>query len=230
MSKIYEALRKHGGQLGEDARGVSAGGEVTRAIEAFYPAVYRLIKEAGRGFVLHFVAASSGEGTSTLSSEFARIAAPSFDSGVLLVDADATKASTAARFGCPLNLGILDAVERDGNLEPALVHPSDGLHVGALSSRRPQSLPVKHMTALYERLRARYELTIFDCPAVFSDRYFELAADEVDGIVLVVEAEGSRPEIIRRAKMLIEESNGKLMGAILNRRQVYIPEFIYRFL
>jgi Mrp family chromosome partitioning ATPase len=230
MSKIYEALRRHAGQLGEETKGMPAHGDVTRAVEAIYPAVYRLIKEAGRGYVLHFVAASSGEGTSTLSSEFARVAARSFDSGVLLVDADGAKPSTAARFGCAANLGIVGAVDGDGDPGPALVRAADGLQVGALCGRQSQPLSVKRMRPLYELLRSRYELTIFDCPAVFSDRYFELAPDAADGIILVVEAERNRPEMIQRAKLLIDEIGGKLLGAILNRRQGYIPEFLYRFL
>jgi Mrp family chromosome partitioning ATPase len=228
MSKIYEALRRHGGQLGE---GMAPRGEVTRAIEAIYPAVYRLIKEKQGGFVLHFVAASEGEGTSTLSSEFARIAAPSFASGVLLVDADRAKLTTATKFGCPVDPGVLDALEQgEGNPERALARTADGLKIGALCGRQPQALSVQRMAPFYEQLRRRYELSVLDCPAVFSDRYFELAPDAADGIILVVEAERNRPEMIRRAKLLIDEIGGKILGAILNRRQGYIPDFLYRFL
>jgi len=86
------------------------------------------------------------------------------------------------------------------------------------------------MPPLYEQFRARYDLTIVDCPAVFSDRYFELSPEAADGVVLVVQAERSRTEIIRQAQTLIENAGGKLIGAILNRRHSYIPNFLYRLL
>jgi len=48
--------------------------------------------------------------------------------------------------------------------------------------------------------------------------------------VLVVQAERNRPEIIRQAQSLIQDAGGKFIGAILNRRHTYIPDFIYRLL
>jgi protein-tyrosine kinase len=253
MSKIYEALRRHDREISRPAqeplrdlpahelplqespvapRAIAPRAEITRALEPVYPAVYRLMKESGRGFILHFVSASPGEGTSTLSVEFARVAARDLDSKVLLVDADRVKPTTATGFGCPTNVGLIDTLQTGPALDLTMIRSPDNAHfqVGALCGRQSQPLSGKKVAALYEQLRARYQLTILDCPAVFSDRYFDLSPDAADGIVLIVQAERSRPEMIRRAKSLIENIGGKLVGAILNRRQVYIPDFIYRLL
>jgi hypothetical protein len=80
MSKIYEALRRHENKTAKALNALNADslrhsrGPIMRALESMYPIVYRLSKEAGHGVVLHFVAASAGEGASTLSNEFALIA------------------------------------------------------------------------------------------------------------------------------------------------------------
>jgi len=233
MSKIYEALRRHEKKASnlEDQQS-SSRGPLVRALESVYPIVFRLAKDAGHGLVLHFVAASSGEGTSTLSGEFARVAARVADSRVLLIDADRTQLTTAKNFRCPTDVGIFDQALAGSPLEESLVTASDNtqLRIGLLSGLRSPPLSRKAMPSFYEQLRAKYDLTIIDCPAVFSDRYFDLSPETADGIVLVVQAERTRPEIIRQAQTLIENSGGKLIGAILNRRQAYIPDFLYRLL
>ncbi len=235
MSKIYEALRRHETST---AKSAAAGekvnlprGPLVRALESVYPIVYRLAKETQHGLVVHFVASSPGEGASTLGSEFALIAARAADSRVLLIDADKTQLSTAMKFGCQTDTGILDQILAGSPFEDGLVTaPDSQLHIGVLSGPNSPPQSRKAMPALYEKLRARYDLTIVDCPAVFSDRYFELSPETADGVVLVVQAECNRPETLRQAQTLIENAGGKIIGAILNRRRTYIPDFIYRLL
>lgn len=233
MSKIYEALRQHEKNATRpEEQPSSLRGPLVRALESVYPMIYRLAKEAGHGLVLHFVAASPGEGTSTLSSEFARVAARFGDSRVLLLDADRTQLTTAINFSCPTDLGVFDQVQSGDLLEEMVVTGPDNarLQIGALFGQRSPALSRKAMPKLYAQLRAKYDVTIIDCPAVFSDRYFELSPEAVDGVVLVVQAERSRPEIIRQAQSLIVDAGGKLIGSILNRRHTYIPNFLYRLL
>jgi Mrp family chromosome partitioning ATPase len=232
MSKIYEALRRHEKHTTSMDDVPTSRGPMGRALESVYPNVYRLAKEAGHGLVLHFVASSAGEGASTLSSEFALVAARVADSRVLLVDADRSQLATAAKFGCSTELGIVDQVQTNGPLETRVIrdHNNTGLQIGVLCGQNSPPLSRKTMPALYEQLRANYDLTIIDCPAIFSDRYFELCPEAADGVVLVVQAERSRPEIIRQAQALVENAGGRFIGSILNRRHTYIPDWLYRLL
>ena len=50
----------------------------------------------------------------------------------------------------------------------------------------------------------------------------------MDGIVLVVQCERTKREIVQRALGMIGQFNGKVLGIVLNRKKYYIPEFIYR--
>jgi Mrp family chromosome partitioning ATPase len=235
MSKIYEALRRHdSAATGSPVLAKESNlprGPLVRALESVYPVVYRLAQDSGHGFVVHFVAASTGEGASTLSREFALIAARVADSKVVLIDADKTQLTNATNFGCETDVGILDQIQDGKPLEEKLMTVSGTqLRLGVLCGENSPPLSRKAMPALYEQCRAQYDMTIIDCPAVFSDRYFELSPEAADGVVLVVQAERNRPETIRQAQSLIERAGGKFVGAILNRRHTYIPDFIYRLL
>jgi Mrp family chromosome partitioning ATPase len=233
MSKIYEALRRHEKRdAGAERLATPSRGALARALEPIYPVIYRVAQEAGHGVVLHFVAASPGEGTSTLSGEFSRVAARLGDSGALLIDADRKQLSTAARFGCATDQGLIDHVQAGASIEAGLVEDRDGsgLEIGVLCGASTPPLSRKAVPPLYEQFRQKYGLTVVDCPAVFSDRYFELCPEAADGVVLIVEAERSRPQILRQARSLVENAGGQFIGSILNRRHTYIPEFLYRLL
>jgi Mrp family chromosome partitioning ATPase len=50
----------------------------------------------------------------------------------------------------------------------------------------------------------------------------------MDGVVMVVKAEGVRGEIVMRMKDLLLEINARILGAVLNKRRFYIPGWLYR--
>jgi Mrp family chromosome partitioning ATPase len=50
------------------------------------------------------------------------------------------------------------------------------------------------------------------------------------GVVMVVEADKTRWEVAQRAKRRLEDDGGKILGVILNRRTMHIPEWLYRML
>ncbi|MFZ0944113.1 MAG: hypothetical protein WB930_11840 [Syntrophobacteraceae bacterium] len=52
----------------------------------------------------------------------------------------------------------------------------------------------------------------------------------MDGVVLVVEAESTRWEVAGRAKEDLLQADSKLLGVILNRRKMHIPDWLYRTL
>jgi Mrp family chromosome partitioning ATPase len=127
---------------------------------------------------------------------------------------------------------LLDQWQSGGPLDAHLVRDRNhsGLQIGALCGKDSPPLSRKALPALYDQLRTNYDLTIVDCPAVFSDRYFELCPEAADGLIFVVQAEHGRPEVIRQAQSLVERAGGRFVGSILNRRHSYIPDWLYRLL
>jgi Mrp family chromosome partitioning ATPase len=233
MSKIYQALSRHKSEsknLSDSAD--TSRSPISRALDSIYPSIYRLVQQAGHGLVLHFVAPTPGEGATTISGEFSRVASRVADASVLLLDADRIQLTSASLFGCPTDFGIFDHVKAGKQLDDKIVVSTNsaGLHAGVLCGVNSPPLSRNAVPAIYQQFRERYQITVVDCPSVSSDRYFELSPEAADGVILIVQAEKSRPEIIRHAKTLIENAGGNLIGSILNQRKMYIPNFLYRLL
>ena len=55
-----------------------------------------------------------------------------------------------------------------------------------------------------------------------------MVAPDVDGVVLVVEADRTKRDQIFRARQTIEMAQGQLMGLVLNRRRHVVPEWFYK--
>jgi len=79
-------------------------------------------------------------------------------------------------------------------------------------------------------LTASFSYTLIDCPSLGTSYDAELLAPEVDGIVLVVEADKTKRAEILRARRTIEMANGKLMALVLNKRRHVVPGWLYRML
>jgi Mrp family chromosome partitioning ATPase len=184
------------------------------------------------GIVLQFVAATSGEGTSTVAREFAFLAATTGRRRTLLIDADRNDPQTAKSFNCDTRLGLIDCLW-DGVDDADVLHPIAGtlLSVACLiGTRGPAAADADTLREIYNGLRDHYELVVVDCPSVAGGRFADLSPEAADAIVLVVQAEKTRPAVIVHAKSQVEQTGGRLIGAVFNRRTNYIPDFLYRML
>jgi Mrp family chromosome partitioning ATPase len=195
-------------------------------------AAIRPLLDDAKGAVLHFVAAAPGEGTSTIAREFALLAATTGRRRTLLLDGVYGDLQTARFFECDTARGLIDGIWI-GYDEAELQRPVPGtsLSVACLVGERSRG-PADAVTlsALYGQLRDQFELIVVDCPAMERSEYSTLLPDEADGIFLVIRAEGTRPAVIAHAKALVEQAGGRFLGAVLNQRRNYIPDFLYRLL
>lgn len=195
-------------------------------------AAVRPLLAAGKGAVVHFVAAATGEGTSTIAREFAMLAATTGRRRTLLLDAARGSLETARYFDCDTSRGLIDGVWI-GAEEAEREQPITGtsLTVACLTGERGQGIAdPATLRALYDHLRDQFELVVVDCAAMERGEYSTLLPEAADGIFLVIRAEATRPAVITHAKALVEQAGGRFLGAVLNQRRNYIPGFLYRLL
>ncbi len=243
MSSVYEALqRARRGSTAAPLRGPAARdserlpvslapGPLAAPLTPLFAAIRPLL-DSKRGVLLHVVAAAVGEGASTISRELAMLSGTTGHRRTLLIDGDRLHPQTAQAFAYDTHEGLIDTLAR-GEDAAAVLQPVAGtlLSVSCLiGDRGPASAGSENLRELYARLRDQFELIVVDCPPVGEGAFSDLLPEEADGIVLVVQAERTRPAVIARAKELIEQSGGRVIGAVLNRRTNYIPEFLYRML
>ncbi|MEO0034120.1 MAG: hypothetical protein RLZZ501_143 [Pseudomonadota bacterium] len=208
-----------------------------------------------RGAVIEFIAARRGEGTSTIARDFARVAAQSSERPVLLLDLDWVNPcqydhfsrAAATADGAPgpaVDLGfdpalLLRYTDRTLPQPPArtavTIHRigATALHVTRIGAAAPGAAPPGGglgFPAFWDRVRATVGLTVIDAPPVFGSFDGRAVSTTADKVVVVIEAENTRVPI---AQELIGRLNGQgadIAGIVFNKRRVYIPRFIYRWL
>ena len=178
-----------------------------------------------RGPVIAFTSASPGEGVSHVVRYFAEQLAAHTGGPTLVIDAVRLR-----------NLRAADFINMPGRCQRTKV---DNLwllpHERALNGNghRPKVAPASDSESGLDHLDAlsmTFSHTLVDCPSIGSSYEAAFVAPEVDGVILVVEADRTRKHQILRARQTIEMANGKLIGMVLNKRRLVVPEWFYRLL
>ena len=104
-----------------------------------------------------------------------------------------------------------------------------GNGVGKLLNREKlRQLESEKGLKLLQSLRPHFDYVLIDCPSISTSYEAATLAPDVDGVVLVVEADRTKRDQIFRARQTIEMAKGSLMGLVLNRRRHVVPEWFYR--
>lgn len=209
-----------------------------------------------RGRVIQFIAATSGEGTSTVAREFARLAAVRARRPVWLIDADLNNqtqqseiARDEARFG---RLSNPAAASPNGTafftLQPAL-RGRNGQLIGdarLLSARAclGRRLWVTHFRgdvlragqravalprgAYWDVMRRHAETLIIDSPAAERTDFGLTLAPFADAVVLVVAAEAADAAMGAGLRDELESAGARCAGVVFNRARVEPPTFLKR--
>ena len=211
-----------------------------------------------RGRVLQFVAATHGEGTSTVAREFARLAAVRARKPVWLVDADLTAqqqleavAAQPERFG---RLGKAAYASPDGScfftvsprltardgrpVPPArllLAQPCLGgrlwvTRLRAQALRSGQRIEALPDARYWDAMRKHAETVVVDAPSADRSDMAVNLAPYVDATVLVVAAETTRASEPIALRDEIEAVGGRIAGVVMNRSTYQPPGFLKKML
>jgi capsular exopolysaccharide synthesis family protein len=237
MSRIYDALQR-GASLEAPRRrfvnrGANGGPSVDPVEEGYQRIAQGILGQPGwehKGAIL-VVSAVHGEGASTVAREIAGLLCRDGSAQAVLVDANLRTPSQHLAFRLERTCGLTELATR-GLAPEAAVRQGVGSPVAVVTAGRPTGTPsailgLPALKATLEQLRARYDWVILDGPpvTVYSDA--AILAPLVDGVVLVVEAERTRWEVVSQAKRTLEESGARILGAVLNRQRYHIPPALY---
>ena len=182
--------------------------------------------------VLQFIGSGEGEGTSTITREFARVAMIALGQTVLLLDAD--RHNPTQHFFCNVSpeYCLDDIVQGQDNPERALYRVGDSnLFVSLISRNSNASMNVfdsPNFEKTWSALKDRFDLILVDSPpATVSSDGFSIFK-KADGVVIVVEADKTRWPVVQSVKERITQHGGNVLGLVLNKRRYYIPELIYK--
>jgi capsular exopolysaccharide synthesis family protein len=173
-----------------------------------------------------------GEGCSTVAAQIALMLANCGEGRILLVDANIQHPSVHRIFEENLSPGLADIFCDDyGNM--TLIRPSrtnnlDLLCAGQADAGLSWRSDSKSFTELLDLWKREYSFVIFDSPASREGNDAVSLGSLVDAVILVIEAEKVRWEVAQRTKDRLIDANANVLGVVLNKRQFYIPGWLYR--
>jgi Mrp family chromosome partitioning ATPase len=163
--------------------------------------------------VLMLVGMKAHVGASTVLLNLAVCAALQRKARVIVVDANAPKASLAQRLGQPGAAGLAEILDGSLSLEQAVVKTGIGaLHLLAAGTPGKRPVTADAMGWLHACLRERYDFIFVDAPA-FQDPGLALHVPNADGVYLVL-PQGESSPLDKVVAPSIARMGGRLSGLI----------------
>jgi protein-tyrosine kinase len=101
---------------------------------------------------------------------------------------------------------------------------------GSIPSDKPMPFNEDALKARLGEVREQFDYVIFDGNSVFGSSEVVSFAKHFDAVVLVVECEKTKWEVLQMASEKIQKAGGDVLGVVLNKRKYYIPDSIYRIM
>lgn len=180
------------------------------------------------------VVTSSGaeEGKSTTTSNLATVYAQQ-GLNVLLIDADLRKPTGHYTFRLENHIGLTNVLTRQSTLAQA-VQESEIPHLSVLTSgpippNPSELLASAQMAELLKEMKKQFDMIIFDTPPILAVADAQILANQVDGTILVVSSGKTEKDAALKAKELLSNAQGKLLGVVLNNRKVEEGNYYYYY-
>jgi len=148
------------------------------------------------------------EGVSVVASNLAAMLADTLQGPVLLVDARAAQDYVA---------------EQSVAFSTSLMKAGDDRATRHMDAYRPREAQNS-----FVELKSVYRFIVIDAPAALKDMTALRLAGHVDGVILVIESGRVRWEVAKQTVGLLKHANANLLGVVLNKRQDYLPNWLYR--
>jgi len=175
--------------------------------------------------------ATNGEGRTQTVANLAVVFSAIEGNKTLLIDADLRNPELHEIFGVGDGPGLSELLHGTTTLDE-IIRPTNVQNLQLVTSGRTlhgssELFNSQKMGEMITALKAKYDFVLFDSPPVIPYTDAIVLSNHVDGILLVVQARETRREVVRRAKELLNQSEDKFMGVVLNRVEYVIPRSIY---
>jgi Mrp family chromosome partitioning ATPase len=149
---------------------------------------------------------------------------------VCMVDADFWSPRLHLHFSAANSAGLAGALATKISIQNfALPVSGENLWLVPAGLVKPGFNPsVERYRERFTELRDAFDYVLINGPAIGRETQTTLIGQLVDGVVLIVKANRSRREAVRRAKEQLERAHVHLLGAVLDQRTFPIPEKLYR--
>lgn len=202
-----------------------------------YAEAYRVLrtniqfaKKMGKGKALCATSAGAGEGKSFTICNLGCVSANLGDR-VLIIDSDLRRPRQHKIFNVDRKPGLADVLRGDVKLEEA-VRTTKIPNLFMLPSGRAAEvsmglLDTDRMRDLIDYLKGQFDLLLFDAPPIVGVSDASVLVSKVDAVLLVIQHRGYPREMSMRAKQIIDNVGGNLIGVVFNNINVTKDSYYY---
>lgn len=191
-----------------------------------------------RSGVFQFTACHWSEGVTSTTLAFATFLAGVHATEKLLVmEANLRRPSFREMLNLDPGKSFVEALENSEPLESAIEFvPEYGFSITSAPPSYGQEKKLacesslERLDRLIPQLRDTYPYILLDTPPVIPFIDSTIVSSMTDGVLLVVESNLTRAQVVDHATEKLRSAGAKIVGIILNKREFHIPKWIYRFL
>jgi len=171
-----------------------------------------------------------GEGKTTTVVNLG-IAAAQMDAKVLLVDSDLRRPKIHKLLKYPNQRGLSDVIQKDVDPREVIIETEvPGLSVlpsGKLPSNVIGLLSSHKMRNIAEKLSQDYDVVLYDSPPVIGVSDASVLANVVNRVLLVIDYRRYPKRFANRARKMLENVGGVVLGVIINNMKVTEEDYYY---
>jgi len=160
------------------------------------------------------------EGKSTTIANLAITVAQLGRAKLVLVDSDLRRPVIHSIFGMEKENGltnhIVDDVPYEDVIKKSIINNLSIVTCGILPPNPSELLGSQKMEDFINRLKKDFEIVLFDSPPVIAVTDAAVLSHKVDSVFLVASAGQTNRDAISRAKILLDNVNANVVGALLN--------------
>ncbi len=188
--------------------------------------------------VIQFTSSRRGEGVTSVILAFADFLSRLHGSGtVVAVEANLRSPSFAEHFRLNNQDGLIDVLEQTAKTAD-VVQPAEPYDFSIIPAGMPgdprncgnMESCLDRIGGMFGELRNQFRYVLSDVPPLIEYIDATVMAEYTDGVVIIVEADVTRSEVLDEATERLKPHDEKILGVILNKRQFHIPKWLYRLL
>jgi hypothetical protein len=184
--------------------------------------------------VIQFVSAYNGEGSEVIGFEVAYAAAAQTGKRVLFIDTSARSRFAVLPLANRQAVSLHHLVSDDGlAASPFLSFTGTSFFFTALPENPGGNTlfpPKDTVKNILGDLRGLFDLIIVQTEDAMTTQAATILAGLADATIIVIEAERTRLPVARQLRQIVEDNGGRVIGAVLNKRKLYIWKTIYSLL
>jgi capsular exopolysaccharide synthesis family protein len=210
--------------------------QVDMVTEEFYRVLFSGMERRLNGRPVKSIAVTSsvkGEGKTTTVIHLARVAARDFGKKVLLLEGDLKNPQFSRYWTNPDGVGLYQVLTQQVEFDKAILDTGqerlDAMPVGRVDKNRSVSGSIlfRGLRNVIQEATSRYDYVFVDSPPILPLVDMRIIANAVDGVIMVVCAEGSpRSVIIKSVESIPRE---KILGVVLNGVKVSWSGYTYGY-